>query len=121
MCRKFAGILPGLGTLVVLTLASILLPSTVLAEPGAAPPSSPKVFVYPGKLTSKDRLFDGSTRIEITGETTLVWVDLMPDARFGHPTEYLLISAGGTRIVQGDWWPTLNGKDLFRGVSPTRS
>jgi hypothetical protein len=95
-----------------------LLVSAAPAEPSDAPPSKPKVFIYPMKLSSQDQLLDGQTKIEITNETTLVWVDLMPEARFGHPTEYLLISARGTRVVKGDWWPTLNGKDLFRDGKP---
>ena len=111
-------ILPGLTTLVVLVIASNWLAAVGRADPADAPPSTPKVFIYPMKLSSQDRLLDGHTKIEITDETTLVWVDLMPEARFGHPTEYLLISASGTRIVKGDWWPTLNGKDLFRDGKP---
>ena len=75
-----------------------------------------QVFVHSEILTERDKLSDGAnkTPIEIKGETTLIWVDLMPEARFAHPTEYILISGEGTRIVQGQWWPHLNGKDLFR-------
>jgi hypothetical protein len=78
-------------------------------------PMRAEVFVYPHKLTVKDRLTDGSSGkpIEIQGETTLIWVDLMPDARFAHATEYVLISASGTRVVRGQWRPVLNGKELF--------
>jgi hypothetical protein len=121
MSRIVSGILLGLGTFVAFVISASSLAPEALAGPGDAPPSKPQVFVYPEKLTSQDRLFDGPTEIEITGETTLVWVDLMPEARFGHPTEYLLVSARGTRIVKGDWWPTLNGKDLFRNGKRSRS
>ena len=74
------------------------------------------VFMHPEMLTSADKLSDGKSGkpIEIQGETTLLWIDLMPDARFAHDTEYVLISATGARVVKGSWWPVLNGKDLFR-------
>jgi hypothetical protein len=80
------------------------------------PPKKAAVFIYPEKLTSKDKLTDGQSGkpFEIKSEKTLIWVDLAPDARFSHGTEYILISAEGTRVVHGSWWPSLNGKDLFR-------
>jgi uncharacterized Zn-binding protein involved in type VI secretion len=83
---------------------------------GGPPSGAPQVFVYPEKLTAKDDLSFGGKgeNIEINGETTLVWVDLAPGARYGHPTECVLISAAGTRVVKGDWWLVLNGKPLFR-------
>lgn len=91
--------------------------ATAADEKKESPPSGAKVFTHPGKLTSKDKLTDGesNTLIEIKEETVLVWVDLKPDARFAHPAEYVLISASGTRVVKGEWWPVLNGKPLFRG------
>ena len=81
-------------------------------------PPRTNVFVYPDKLTEKDKLVDGpgDNVIEIKADTTLIWVDLMPDFRFAHPTEYVLISPLGTQIVRGNWWPVLNGKHLFRDV-----
>ena len=93
-----------------------LLLQSAAASPKAAPAKNVRVFVHPEKLTAEDRLVDGGSgnEIEITGETTLIWVDLMPGARFAHPTEYILISAEGTRVVKGNWWPELNGKALFR-------
>ena len=75
-----------------------------------------KVFIHPQKLTTKDMLVDSDKKIEIKSDTFLAWVDLQPRARFGHPTEYVLISATGTRTVKGEWWPTLNGQALFRGA-----
>jgi len=78
-------------------------------------PPRANLYVYPDKLTDKDKLTDGTVSpIEIKSETTLIWVDLVPDARFAHPTEYILISPEGSRIVKGSWWPVLNGKALFR-------
>lgn len=74
------------------------------------------VFVHSEPLKPGDRLTDGGKGepIEINSPTTLVWVDRMPDARYSHPTEYVLISAEGTRILKGGWWPVLNDKALFR-------
>ncbi|MBN9524105.1 hypothetical protein J0H58_37275 [bacterium] len=99
----------------VLSALAVCGPS-LLAQEKAAPPAGAQVFVYPEKLTAKDHLAfaQKGLPIKITGETTLVWVDLMPGARFAHPTECVLISAEGTRVVKGDWWLVLNGKDLFR-------
>lgn len=86
-------------------------------EKMAAPPSGAEVFVHPEKLTAKDVLSFGEKggRIEVKGETTLVSVDLVPGARFAHPTECVLISAEGTKVIKGTWWLVLNGKPLFRG------
>lgn len=75
-----------------------------------------RVFQYHATLKSDDNLQDGENGSAITldGETTLIWIDRMPEARYAHPTEYVLISGKGTRVVKGDWWPMLNGKPLFR-------
>jgi len=82
-------------------------------------PSSAKVYVYPQKLTAKDKLSfgpgeDQKETIPIKGESTLVYVDLAPDARFAHATQCILISAEGAQVVKGNWWLVLNGKPLFR-------
>ena len=84
-------------------------------------PQKANVFVHPEKLTVKDKLTDGQSgkAIEIKSETTLIWVDLNPDARFAHATEYVLISVEGTRVIKGNWWPVLNDKPLFRGEEKT--
>ena len=39
---------------------------------------------------------------KIIGSTLLIWVDLEPDAKFAHPTTYVLIAATGTRVRRGD-------------------
>jgi hypothetical protein len=93
--------------------------ATAADEKKEAPPKAANVFTHAEKLTSQDKLTDGEkgAAIEIKEDTVLVWVDLMPGARFSHPTEYVLVSASGTRVVKGDWWPVLNGKPLFRGES----
>lgn len=90
---------------------------TASAGPKKAYPRDPaKVFVYSVPLTEADKLTDGDggEAIAIKEETTLVWVDLYPNARYSHPTQYLLISPSGTRVIDGSWWPVLNGKPLFR-------
>jgi|HubBroStandDraft_6_1064221.scaffolds.fasta_scaffold609738_2 hypothetical protein len=89
-------------------------------EKEASSPPKANVFAYPDKLTEKDKLVDGpsGTIIKIGGETTLIWVDLAPDYRFAHPTEYVLISVDGARVIKGHWWPVLNGKPLFRNTTP---
>ena len=85
-------------------------------QEGARPKA--QVYVYPEKLTAKDKLSFGPGNdqkglIPIKGETTLIYVDLAPDARFAHPTQCILISADGTRVIEGRWWLVLNGKSLF--------
>lgn len=76
------------------------------------------VFIYPKKLTAQDKLSFGPGKdqiktIPIKEETTLLFVDLQPGARFAHNTQCILISSGGTRIIEGNWWLVLNGERLF--------
>ncbi|MBN2536285.1 MAG: hypothetical protein JXB88_25610 [Spirochaetales bacterium] len=77
------------------------------------------VYFYPHIVNQEDRLEDGSgsfgTPIRIEGNTLLVWVDLEPEMRFTHPTKYILISNKGVRIIDGGWWPVLNGKKILYG------
>ncbi len=89
--------------------------ASAVAEPDKAKPEpAAQVFIHPEKLSAKDKLSDSHSAIEIKSETTLIWIDLVPGARFSHSTKYVLISADGVRVVDGTWWPILNGKDLFR-------
>jgi hypothetical protein len=106
--RTFAA----LGALCVLGLSD---PHANAQKTMGEPAKHANVFVHPEKLTATDKLSDGKSgdAIEIKGETTLIWVDRMPDARFAHPTEYVLISVDGTRVVKGNWRPVLNGNELF--------
>ena len=113
----------------VVSVCALLVGQQVPSEAGTgdaeAVPKTPRkaiVHVYPETLSDKDVLKDGAhgDRIDLAGATTLIWVDLMPDARFAHPTEYVLISAEGTRVVKGNWWPHLNGKDVLRGDEGTK-
>jgi hypothetical protein len=108
--------------LVAAAAAAVLLSrgaSPLTAEPGGGPPSNAEVYVYPEKLTPKDKLSFGpgneqKKTIPIKRESTLIYVDLAPDARFAHPTQCILISTDGARVVNGNWWLILNGKPLFR-------
>jgi hypothetical protein len=80
-----------------------------------------KVYAWPKLITPDDKLTDGGfTPIKITENTLLYWVDLHPGMRFTHPTAYILVSADDeVRIVQGGWWPELNGKPILYGQSET--
>jgi hypothetical protein len=75
------------------------------------------IHVYPHELTSQDRLTDGPPEqlFRIDDNCLLVWVDLMPEAFFAHPTAYILISREHIRIEHGSWWPILNGKRILYG------
>jgi hypothetical protein len=75
------------------------------------------IYICPHELTPEDRLVDGpdGKEFKITDDTLLIWVDLHPDARFAHPTVYVLISAAGTQVEEGKWWPVLNGKRILYG------
>lgn len=75
------------------------------------------VYFYPHVLNRQDQLQDGPDKrlIPIEGNTLLVWVDLEPEMRFVHRTQYILISKQGIRIIEGQWWPVLNGKMILYG------
>lgn len=79
-----------------------------------------KIYIYPYPLTKDDRLCDGPVSVgercfALDNATMLIWVDLMPEARFAHPTAYVLISGRNTRVERGNWWPMLNGKRILLG------
>jgi hypothetical protein len=68
-------------------------------------------------LDQGDRLQDGpeGEDLGLEGDTFLLWVDRAPGYRFTHPTAYILISEGGVRVVDGGWWPVLNGQRILYG------
>jgi hypothetical protein len=106
-------------TMAMFAVALALPASSRAEDPDKAPSSKAKVYVYPEKLTAKDKLSFGpgeeqKKTIAIKGETALIYVDLMPDARFAHPTQCILISTDGAKVYKGDWWLILNAKPLFR-------
>jgi hypothetical protein len=75
------------------------------------------IHVFPHELTSQDQLADGPDEhlFRIDDNCLLVWVDLLPEAFFVHPTAYILISRDNIRAEHGNWWPTLNGKRILYG------
>jgi hypothetical protein len=75
------------------------------------------IHVYPHELTSQDQLNDGPAEqlYKIDDNCLLVWVDLLPEAFFAHPTAYILISRESIRAERGNWWPILNGKRILYG------
>ncbi len=76
------------------------------------------IYSYPFALTPRDRLADGprSTPFKLADDTFLIWLDLLPPAKFGHPTAYILIGADKTvRVEKGNERPHLNGKMILYG------
>lgn len=111
MWKTFALIFVGTGV--------FLMTSLISAKDDKGPSVKAQVYVHPKKLTAEDKLSfgpdsDQKLLIPIKGETTLVYIDLAPDARFAHPTQCVLISADGTCVMNGNWWLVLNGNPLFR-------
>lgn len=79
-----------------------------------------KVYTYPFQLSKQDILIDGPPTIgnppfKLDENSMLTWVDLVPEARFTHPTAYILISGYNTRVEKGGWWPVLNGHKILYG------
>lgn len=80
------------------------------------------VHTYPEELSTEDVIFDNEFSKDpfavLSGSTFLMWVDRMPSAYFSHPTVYILVGADKQiRVLDGLWWPGLNGKRLFYGES----
>jgi hypothetical protein len=108
-------------TAAALAAVGLLSPSVapLVAQQGKGFPDKARVYVYPQPLTARDKLSFGpdteqKKTIPIKETTTLIYVDLAPGARFAHPTECILVSSEGARVIRGDWWLILNGKALFR-------
>lgn len=76
-----------------------------------------QVHTYPFELTPDDKLTDGKdgASFSITENTQFIWVDLHPDQKFVHDTEYIFISAAGAHVEKGQWWPELNGRRILYG------
>ncbi len=75
------------------------------------------IHVYPHELTSRDKLTDGpeGESFKIYNNTQLIWIDFLPGAFFAHPTAYILISKEDIRVLDGNWWPELNGRVILYG------
>ncbi len=101
----------------VLALVVIVACWGVGAAEVSAQQSTVLVHAYSHPLLPGDRLEDGpgGAEIGLEGETLLLWVDLMPGSYFTHPTRYILISREGVRVVDGGWWPVLNGRTILYG------
>jgi hypothetical protein len=83
-------------------------------EPPPPAGQTPALRVYPDELKKGDKLSDGPGKpFDITETARLVWVDLQPDRPFPHDTRYVLVTAGGLRSEQGQWWPVVNGRPLW--------
>lgn len=75
-----------------------------------------EVHFHPEELSTTDKLSDGPSGnvFPLKANTLLAWVNLIPKARFVHPTLYILIDAQGeVRVEKGEWWPELNGKKIL--------
>lgn len=88
-----------------------------LQLPTAAGQGEVAVYIHAHLLDATDRLQDGpeGTALELQGPTLLIWVDQGPQYRFVHPTAYVLISGDGVKVVDGQWWPVLNGQRIAYG------
>jgi hypothetical protein len=91
--------------------SAIVSPRRIIDDAGDAI----EVHVCPQELIAGDLLADGEdTIMEVATDTLLVWIDLVPTAFFAHPTRYVLITADGDiRVLEGQWWPTVNGKPVL--------
>jgi hypothetical protein len=77
------------------------------------------VYFYSEGILPGDSLCDGpdDREIPVLSKSFLAWVDMHPGLFFAHPTQYLLIGADKTiRVVDGNWWPELNGKVMLYGT-----
>ena len=95
-------------------LLILLIPFLVSAQ---IEPDYCNIYFYPHEVNPGDTLMDGpyGTEIRIVDQSLLLWVDLEPGYRFAHKTAYVLISPHGVRVIDGKWWPVLNGKTILYG------
>ncbi len=90
--------------------------------PDPSTPSEPlvediEVRADPFALRQGDVLMDASWvfPIRIEDQTMFVWVDFHPTAKFAHKTGYVLIGPRGVDVLDGQWWPELNGRRVLYG------
>ena len=81
-------------------------------------------YLYPTELKRGDVVSDGGhgPSFKIQSDTLFIWVDLMPDADFAHPTKYIFIRDHDKQpvlVFDGEWWPYLNGQPILYG-SPNK-
>ncbi|MBN1567796.1 MAG: hypothetical protein JXA73_08100 [Acidobacteria bacterium] len=91
--------------------------SASVSRSGASNPGRVGVYAHGHFLVPGDKLQDGPDGAEITldGKTLLLWVDRKPQGRFPHETAYILVSAAGVRVLEGERWPVLNGSRILYG------
>lgn len=82
-------------------------------------------YLYPLELKKGDIISDGphGPQYKIRSDTLFIWVDLMPDADFAHPTKYIFIrdhEKWPVLVRDGEWWPYLNEHPILYG-SPNKS
>jgi len=55
------------------------------------------------------------TVVRLAAPAWLFFVDLRPNARFEHPTKFVLVRAsdGATTVYSQSWWPIVNGADRW--------
>jgi hypothetical protein len=103
-------------------------PPTTGSAPDVVFPSSldkARLHLLPGEIRPEDELTDGAggKPLPIQGNSIVLWLDLEPDAKYHHPTQYIIIGPQGVEVVNGVERPTLRGKHRPIGVrlaSPSR-
>lgn len=75
------------------------------------------IYSYKKKLSPKDVLTDGRNGgdpIALEQDSMLIWIDLYPDdAKFEHPTIYILLHSDNATVIKGGWYPVLNDKKIL--------
>ena len=87
-------------------------PVTPLELPSGAV-DDPRLQFLPRVFAAGETLCDGEREIAIEEPSLVAWIDLQPQAKFAHPTRYVIIGAREVRVLDGKWWPTLSGRPLL--------
>jgi len=89
-------------------------PAIGASTPGVVAPlklGAAEVHVLPRVFAAGEVIEDGTEgKIGIDEPSVVIWIDRDPTGRFAHATRYVVIGAGATRVVDGDWWPTVHGR-----------
>lgn len=73
----------------------------------------PRLQFLPRVFGAGETLRDGEREIVLEEPSLVAWIDLQPQARFAHPTRYVIIGAREVRVIDGEWWPTLAGRPVL--------
>lgn len=73
----------------------------------------PRLQFLPRVFEAGEKLADGEREIAIEEPSLVAWIDLLPNAKFAHPTRYVIIGAREVRVIDGQWWPTLAGRPVL--------